>query len=83
MSIVLKCDTCINEIELDRESPDTTLPDGWTTDDLERDICNFCNGTSERLESEIPNQEEAKQFVKELKKETRKLKKSQEPKVKF
>lgn len=76
MSIVRKCDTCTNEVELDREAPELELPEGWTTDDMERDSCNFCNGTTQRLEAEIPSQEEAQTFVKELKKETRKLKKA-------
>lgn len=75
MSYVRICDTCNrSRIELDSEDPSSLeLPEGWTTDEFERDHCNLCNLEAEGFEAGEATEEEASELEKALKKETRKL----------
>lgn len=78
MSYVRICDTCNNtRVELDADDPTSTeLPEGWTTDEFERDHCAFCNLCEATFQAGEATPEDLQPFVKELKKETKKLKKS-------
>lgn len=88
MSYVRICDTCDrSRLEIDIEDPSCVeLPEGWTTDEFERDHCDLCNLEEQNFEEGVAGEEEAVEFSKKLKKETRKLerlnkKKSEEENV--